>query len=183
MDTSWGIIWLQSCLKGGKGSTGPFYQVSQFRCESAANCNLALLAIRVSEGSTSANSNPTSRLGFTNAKQLLGSASAPLPCGDESSKIQSPSSCILTKATLAPRSPCSPEGASPSYPPSKYNCVLYRGQRSLSKSPVTLPPPPCPSPLPHVVRLIPLQFSSPPVNTSGFLNTRNLFLAIVHFRG
>lgn len=59
----------------------------------------------------------------------------------------------------------------------------YRGQRSLSDSPATLPPPPCPSPLPHVVRLIPLQFSSPPVNTSGCLNTCNLFLAIVHFRG
>ena len=78
----------------------------------------------------------------------------------------------------APHSPCSPEGRTPSYSHSKkpphvpYRCL----EVSLKVS----PPPPYPTPLPYVHRPIPLQVSSPALQSSSCLNTCDLVLIMFH---
>ena len=78
----------------------------------------------------------------------------------------------------APHSPCSPEGRTPSYSHSKkpphvpYRCL----EVSLKVS----PPPPYPTPPPYVHRPIPLQVSSPALQSSSCLNTCDLVLIMFH---
>jgi len=57
---------------------------------------------------------------------------------------------------------------------------LTGGQMCLSKSPGTLPPLPCPTPLPYVHQFVPLQVSSPTENSSACLNTCDIVLPMVY---